>query len=334
MDPLTHAVTGASFALLISKPHQKKWALLCGLIAGTIPDLDVLIRSKENPLLTIQYHRHFTHSLFFLPFGALIASWIVLFFARHKICWKECYRYCFIAYLTHPLLDAATSYGTHLLWPFTNDRVAWSIVPIVDPIPTGLLLIGSIGGLISHSKKIIIFCLIGFLMYLGIGSIQKKAVESALQELSSSRGHSLVKYDVKPSVLQIVLWRTIYIDKEIIYVDAFQKYPFRKAVHYSGGSLPQYFYKKESRFSVESIAYQDLKKFTFFSDDYVAQSAMDHELIGDIRFALLPHRTEPLWTVRINPALPEKHLLFENHRQMEENSWEIFGKMIRGIPID
>ncbi len=334
MDPLTHAVTGATIALLISKPQQKKWALFCGILAATIPDLDVLIRSKENPLLTIQYHRHFTHSLFFVPIGALIASWIVRFFARQKIMWKELYRYSFFAYLTHPLLDAATSYGTHLLWPLTNDRVAWSIVPIVDPIPTLTLLIGVIVGLIAQRKTILIVSATAFLFYLLLGAIQKNAVEDSLRELAASRGHSLVKYDVKPSVLQIVVWRTVYIDQEIIYVDAFHKVPFRKAVHYEGGKLPQYRYQNEKRVPADSVAFDDLKKFTFFSDDYVAVSPVDEKFIGDIRFSLLPHRTEPLWGVEIDLANPERHLSFENRRQMQSNTWEIFRKMVCGVPID
>ncbi len=333
MDPLTHAATGASLTLLLSKPDQRKWALFCGIIAATIPDLDIFIRSSENPLLTIQYHRHFTHSLFFVPFGAMIASWLVLLFARQKIAWKDLYRYCFLSYLTHPFLDAATSYGTHLLWPFTNDRVAWSIVPVVDPIPTLILLIGVVVALKARRNRALIFSISGFFLYLLLGGIQKSAIEGALRETARSRGHSIDKYDVKPSILQILVWRTIYASEGVLYVDAFQKIPFREAVHYQGGELPQYFYQHETRVSRGTVAYNDLKKFSYFSDEYVAETKGEPLFIGDIRFALLPHQTKPLWGVRLSPEAPEKHLPFENHRHMESNTWEIFGRMICGRPI-
>lgn len=333
MDPLTHALLGASSTLLISKPEHKKWALFCGVVAGMLPDLDVLIRSDENPLLTIQYHRHFTHSLFFVPVGALIASGVVWIFARAKVAWSILYRFCLMAYLTHPFLDSATSYGTHLLWPLTNARVAWSIVPIVDPIPTLLLLGGVIAGSLRRSQKIQIGCVFGFLFYLMVGGIQKFFIGNELEEVATSRGHSLEKYDVKPSVLQIFVWRTIYEYQGKLYVDAFQKAPFSPVVHYEGGSLDRYFYETDSRLKVDTAAYQDMEKFDFFSDGYVAQSQEDPLFIGDIRYSLLPHHLKPLWGVRINPSAPEKHLPFENHRQMQENTWEIFMRMIRGLPI-
>jgi hypothetical protein len=45
------------------------------------PDLDVLISSRTDPLLFLEYHRQFTHSLVFIPFGAglvALAIWALL----------------------------------------------------------------------------------------------------------------------------------------------------------------------------------------------------------------------------------------------------------------
>ena len=46
---------------------------MVGLAAGLLADADVLISSANDPLLNIEYHRHFSHSLFFIPIGAAIA---------------------------------------------------------------------------------------------------------------------------------------------------------------------------------------------------------------------------------------------------------------------
>lgn len=48
-------------------------------------------------------------------------SWMLLFFG---------------AIITHPLLDCCTLYGTQLLEPFTNFRVAWSTIAVADPFYT------------------------------------------------------------------------------------------------------------------------------------------------------------------------------------------------------
>ena len=57
--------------------------MISGLIAGMTPDLDILIKSSEDTLLSIQYHRHFTHSLFVAPILSLLVSvFLYIFFKR------------------------------------------------------------------------------------------------------------------------------------------------------------------------------------------------------------------------------------------------------------
>jgi inner membrane protein len=66
MDPLSHAVLGATAAAFkASKREHLRAAALCGALAGMFPDADILIRSADNPMLGLGYHRHFTHSLIF-----------------------------------------------------------------------------------------------------------------------------------------------------------------------------------------------------------------------------------------------------------------------------
>jgi len=51
--------------------------------AGLLADSDVLIHSSSDPLLTIEYHRHFTHSVFFVPIGVLLAAAVLFpFFVK------------------------------------------------------------------------------------------------------------------------------------------------------------------------------------------------------------------------------------------------------------
>ncbi len=75
MDPLSQASLGASlsqsFASNKSKQHS---AMVIGALSGMAPDLDVLIRSADNPILFLEFHRQFTHSLIFIPVGGLLCA--------------------------------------------------------------------------------------------------------------------------------------------------------------------------------------------------------------------------------------------------------------------
>ena len=74
MDPLTQAGVGAAVAAALSSREQVRLATIVGAIAGVVPDLDILIRSDSDPLLSLQYHRHFSHALIVAPLiGALVA---------------------------------------------------------------------------------------------------------------------------------------------------------------------------------------------------------------------------------------------------------------------
>lgn len=42
----------------------------------------------------------------------------------------------FWAIITHPLLDACTTYGTQLFEPFSDLRIAWNVVSVADPLYT------------------------------------------------------------------------------------------------------------------------------------------------------------------------------------------------------
>ena len=133
MDPLSQASLGASLSQSFAKDKSKQFsALVIGALAGMAPDLDVLIRSTENPILFLEFHRQFTHSLIFIPFGALICAlvfysvlssgWFKKQWPTARLSFIQVYLFSFLGYATHGLLDACTSYGTQLFWPFSTER--------------------------------------------------------------------------------------------------------------------------------------------------------------------------------------------------------------------
>ena len=82
--------------LIKVQKKEIKFASFCGFSGGIAPDIDVLIKSDSNPLLFIEYHRHFTHSLLFAPFGVLIVSLFLylIFIKQKKLTQKLLTKYC------------------------------------------------------------------------------------------------------------------------------------------------------------------------------------------------------------------------------------------------
>lgn len=120
-------------------------ALLLGGIAGTIPDLDVLTSPFFNEIERLHAHRGITHALVFAFVIAPLLGWLFAHFDRKKLAnFKDYTLLFFLGIFTHPLLDACTAYGTQLFLPFSNYRVSWSNIFIIDFFYTAPLLIGII----------------------------------------------------------------------------------------------------------------------------------------------------------------------------------------------
>ena len=134
MDSVTQIVLGAAVgqAVLGSKVGNK--ALLYGAIAGTIPDLDLISRFFVDTVSALEFHRGFTHSILFSVLFAPLFGWLVSKTEKGAT-WREWSWLFFFGFLTHPLLDAHTTWGTQLFWPF-DLRLAFKNIFVVDPLYT------------------------------------------------------------------------------------------------------------------------------------------------------------------------------------------------------
>ncbi|MEL0103664.1 MAG: metal-dependent hydrolase, partial [Gammaproteobacteria bacterium] len=100
MDPFTQGIVGVTASQSISKKKHLLIASAIGLLAGIAPDIDIFIKSDKDPLLFLEYHRHFTHSLFFIPLGSLICAFVFyhLFVKYYNLSFRYTYIYSFIEY--------------------------------------------------------------------------------------------------------------------------------------------------------------------------------------------------------------------------------------------
>ncbi len=137
MDSLTQIVLGASVGEAVLGKKVGNKAILWGAIAGTIPDLDVILRSFTDEISATQMHRGFSHSFVFAVLIAPLLGWIAkkIHFNLKDVSFKDWTKLFFWTTVTHPLLDAHTTWGTQFFWPF-NYRLAYQNIFVVDPLYT------------------------------------------------------------------------------------------------------------------------------------------------------------------------------------------------------
>lgn len=143
MDSLTQIVLGAAVGEAVAGRKMGNKAALWGAIGGTIPDLDVLLRSLVHPIDAALIHRGFSHSIVFAALVAPIMAYLLYRLYKKRFTYKIWFWLAFGSIITHPMLDIFTNYGTQFFWPF-DLRLTFNSVFVVDPLytlPFGLLLL-------------------------------------------------------------------------------------------------------------------------------------------------------------------------------------------------
>ena len=313
MDILTQGIIGAACAQACAKPQHSRTAVLVGFGAGLLPDADALIHSASDPLLQLEYHRHFSHSLVFIPFGAALAALLLWPLLRRHMPLGALYRYALLGYATGGLLDACTSYGTHLFWPFSQEPVAWSVIAIVDPVFTLALLIPLLIG-IRQCRPLRQGLVLAF-AYLLFGFVQHHRAEIVAYEIAAERGHAPERLLVKPTIANLVLWRALYTVDDSVWVDAI-RLDDRQRV-YPGAATKLFDPSRDLPWApTNSRADNDARRFTAFAQGLATRHSTRPNFIGDIRYAMLPNSIAPLWGIELQPSAPEQPARYLTNRSL------------------
>ncbi len=329
MDPISQGTVGAAFAQSTANKKNILSITVIGFLAGLAPDLDVLIRSSTDPILFLEYHRQFTHSLFFIPFGALIVALFLYPLFRKSLSLKTVYLASFLGYATHGLLDACTSYGTLLFWPFSNERVTWNNISIVDPLFTIPILI-LIGTAIKTRKRLFSYFAIGWVtFYLSLGFVQYDRAFKAANELALLRGHTPERLTLKPSFGNLILWKSIYQHEEKFYVDAIRTL---QSSTWCLGEIARIFdYQRHlPNLNKDSQQKKDIERFRWFSQDYLGFDA-EKNLVTDVRYSMVPNQITPMWGLVIDSGRDiNEHAIWWTSRGLDQRQLDVFKQMLSG----
>jgi inner membrane protein len=305
MDPLTHALAGAAAARVTAGRSLNAAAMVAGAVGALLPDADAFIRSSADPLLYAEFHRHFTHSLAFIPIGGFVATlpWLIRRATRAQ--WRSYAMAATAGYATHGVLDAATTYGTLLWWPFSSLRISWDAIAIVDPLFT-LVLAAAVA--LAYWRRAALPAAAALLLcgaYLFAGAAARDRALAVQQQVAAARGHTIARGAVFPAFASNVLWRSLYLADGTLHIDRI-RVPWSGKPGWKPGTTVAVARLTDwsERARTDPRLAHDLSRFNWFTDAWMARDPDDERLIADARYSQRVDRFEPVWGIRIDVPGP------------------------------
>lgn len=285
MDSLTQIVLGASVGEAVLGKKVGNKAVVYGAIAGTIPDLDVLARNFVDTVTATEWHRGFSHSIFFAFLFAPLFGWLIYKIERKNgATFMDWTRLMFWGLVTHPLLDAFTTWGTQLFWPF-DLRLAFQNIFVIDPLYTLPFLVCLI--LVMRQKRssprrkiynetgLFISCSYLLLSLLLKGLAHRKFVDTL-----DAQGIGFEKINTRPTPFNTLLW-TANIDVGDVYLIGNYSFFDSKIIDFTA-------YPK-NRQLLRSLKKEDkIKRLAKISEGWYTITEKDGTLyFNDLRFGLI-----------------------------------------------
>jgi inner membrane protein len=283
MDSLTQIVLGASIGEAVLGRKIGNKAMLYGAIAGTIPDLDVLASHFTDTVSALEIHRGFTHSFVFSIIMAPLFSWLVTRYESYKK--KKAWAWFFFwVFITHPILDAHTTWGTQLFWP-ADLRLAFKTIFVIDPIYTLPFLVVVILTMFQKrtSRKRRIYNNTGLALstaYLALTFILKTSATDHFKEALQMQNIEYKQIDTRPSALNTILWNA-NIETEDNYLLGDYSFFDTKPIQYE-------VYPKNHHLLGDLIKNEKVKQMINISNGWFTIIEKDGSLyFNDLRFGLL-----------------------------------------------
>lgn len=288
MDSLTQIVLGASIGEVTLGKKVGNKALLYGAIAGTIPDLDVMLGALTDTITAIEWHRGFSHSLLFSVLLAPVLGWIVSQLERKSdLGWKPWTKLFFFGLFTHTLLDAFTSWGTQLFWPLPT-RLALNSIFVIDPLYTLPFLVFTVMVLFykrqsKTRRRLNTAGLIISTMYLLATLYIKLIVEKRFVLALQDQHITYTQISTRPAPLNTILWNA-NIDTPENYLIADYSFFDRQPIRFKS-------YPKQRNKSKNLMAFPNVKRLVAISNGwYIIEKSGDYWVFNDLRFGLIPKK--------------------------------------------
>jgi inner membrane protein len=215
VDSVTQIVLGAGVGELCLGKKLGNRAQLMGAIAGTLPDLDIVL----NPLMksatdVLLLHRSYSHAWPVHIVAALPFAYISYLILRKQVTLWQLYVLWFLGLSTHALLDCFTTYGTQLWLPFTRHLVGFNNINIIDPLYTLPFMVLLIICLCLKRSNNLRHNLAKWAMgistgYMTLTLVSKYAAHQAFTQQLQAQHINYNSLSTSPSILNNALWAGI-----------------------------------------------------------------------------------------------------------------------------
>lgn len=284
MDTLTHTVLGACLGEAIAGKQLGKKAMLIGALANNFPDVDVAASFFTEPAHNLLVHRGITHSILSCLIFTFLFSWIFKSIYKNKnVSWNQWLLLFGSGLFLHIGMDACTSYGTGWFEPFSDYRVSFNTLFILDPFFLLPLLIGAVILLIlkkTSLKRAItsaIVLIISF-AYLGITLLIKIYINKTISSDLAQQNIRHSDYMTTPTPLNNLLWYVVAKDSDNCKVSYYSVFDKSSKLDYDLIPMRDSLLNSYSN----SIEVKDLKQF---SKNYYTVNKTDSSLLfSDLRF--------------------------------------------------
>jgi len=239
MDSLTHIAIGSCIGELMLGKKLGRRALVWGLLAASLPDIDAvegLFLSLPEELIA---HRGITHSLLFaLTIPLVLAIICDRLYKPLRIRFNYFYLFFLLQIVLHDLLDTCNAYGTGLLEPFSSFRFSVNLLYVADPLFSLLAVIAAIILFIyrKNYRRQSRLAAIGLLVsgiYLAISINNKMVANKNFERNLAEKGIKPSDYFTTPTPFNNLLWYSVaavdngfYIGHLSVFDDKSAKIPF------------------------------------------------------------------------------------------------------------
>lgn len=142
MDSITQAALGGVVGELTLGRKLGWKGMAWGAFFGTLPDLDILAYPFLDEVGKLKWHRGISHSIVMMVVAAfLFARPLARLHRKKGVSVRRAGWFVFLVWSTHVLIDVFTVYGTQVFEPFSDHRVAWNNLFIIDLFFTAPLLV-------------------------------------------------------------------------------------------------------------------------------------------------------------------------------------------------
>lgn len=233
--------------------------------------------------------------------------------------WKDWAWLFFWAILTHPLLDACTAYGTQLFQPFSDYRVAFNNISVVDPIYTlpFLLCVIVASWMLRNSPKR------RWINYLGIGLssayllfsfYNKYKVDQVFRNSLSEQNFQYERYRTSPTIMNNVLWNCIAEGDSVYYRGMYSLLD-------SEPRITQWVHFPKNRHLIAGHENDEaIKTLKWFSDDYwnVVKSDSGGLQFNDLRYGIFGEKVNKSSDYIFHFVLTEENGQIQAHQTREQ----------------